>query len=518
MSVRAFCLCQSLACAALAQGLFDSHGDIGLTPKAGASDFDEAKGEYRITGGGANLWGTVDAMQFAWKRIPGDVTITADVQFVGTGAVAHRKAVLMVRQDLTAGSPYADIALHGDGLASLQFRLAAGAETLETRSAVNAPQRLRLERRGNTFTAYVAKPGEELAIAGTQLVTLAGPVYAGIGICSHDANVLESAIFTNVRIEQPPPNYRSKVTVYDVASRTSRTVYQADHVVEAPNWSRDGAFLLVNTGGSLYRLSLHAASEGALEKVDLGQGGYSCNNDHDYSRDGKWLAFSASSAGSRQSQVWLARANGADPKLMTPPAPSYFHGWSPDGKWLAFVGQRDGIFQLLRVPAGGGAEQRLTVTGYDDGPEYTPDGKWIYFNSNRSGKWDIWRIPPEGAGPGDAKAERVTGDEWEDWFPHFSPDGKWLLVFSFPKGTKTHNDKMEGVTLRLMPAPGHTLKAETPTVLTTFFGGQGTINVNSWSPDSKSFAYLVYEPISIFSLNDEPEQRFCARRVWAFLF
>ena len=294
----------------------------------------------------------------------------------------------------------------------------------------------------------------------------------------------------------PQQRYHSKVTVYDLAARSTRVVYQADQVVEAPNWSRDGRFLLINTGGSLYRLPVNAPGEPKLEKIELGEGGHRANNDHDFSRDGKWLAFSASSTASRQSQVWLAHADGSGAKLMTPAAPSYFHGWSPDGRWLAFVGQRDGKFALFRVAAAGGAEQRLTSKGaYDDGPEYTPDGKWIYFNSDRSGNWDIWRIPAEGGGADDVKAEQVTSDELEDWFPHFSPNGKWMLVFSFPKGTKTHNDKMEGVALRLAPAPGKKLKPVKLDVLSKFFGGQGTINVNSWSPDSKQFAYVVFEPI-----------------------
>ena len=298
----------------------------------------------------------------------------------------------------------------------------------------------------------------------------------------------KAAASSNVSPEQrpaatPQPRYRSKVTIYDLATKATHVVYQADQIVEAPNWSRDGSFLLINTGGTLYRLPLNATGEPKLEKIDLGDGGYRCNNDHDLSRDGKMLAFSASTPASRQSQVWLAHADGTGAKLMTPPAPSYFHGWSPDGKWLAFVGQRDSKFELFRVAATGGAEERLTSKGgYDDGPEYSPDGKWIYFNSDRNGGWDIWRMPPDGAGPGDAKAERVTSDELEDWFPHFSPNGKWMLVFSFPKGTKNHNDKMEGVKLRLMKAPGKKLKPASLEVLTTFFGGQGTINVNSWSP------------------------------------
>jgi Tol biopolymer transport system component len=289
--------------------------------------------------------------------------------------------------------------------------------------------------------------------------------------------------------------YRSKVTIYDFGTHSSSTLYQADQVIEAPNWSRDGKWLLVNSGGSLWRLPV--TGEAKLEKIEIPPGNLRCNNDHDLSPDGSMLAFSASSPNSRGSQVWLAHADGSGAKLMTPAAPSYFHGWSPDGKFLAVVGQRNGKFELFRVPAAGGDEQRLTSAGgYDDGPEYTPDGKWIYFNSNRSGGWDIWRMPPDGAGPGDAKAEHVTNDEWEDWFPHISPDGKWLLVFSFPHGTANHNGKMEGVVLRLAKVPGKKLAPLKFETLVKFYGGQGTINVNSWSPDSKKFAYVVYEPIA----------------------
>ncbi len=294
--------------------------------------------------------------------------------------------------------------------------------------------------------------------------------------------------------KQPPQQYRSKIAIYDLAKHSFTTIYQADQVIEAPNWSHDGKFLLVNTGGNLYRLPV--TGEARLEKIDLGPGGYRCNNDKGFSWDGSMLAFSASSPTAHASQVYLAQADGSGAKLMVAPTPSYFHGWSPDGKWLAFVGQRNSKFELYRVAASGGEEQRLTSAGgYDDGPEYTPDGKWIYFNSNRTGGWDVWRIPPDGGGPDDAKAERVTSDPLEDWFPHISPDGKWMLVFSFPQGTKNHDGKMDGVVLRIARTPGPKLRPVKFQVLTTFYGGQGTINVNSWSPDSKKFAYVIYEPI-----------------------
>jgi TolB protein len=289
--------------------------------------------------------------------------------------------------------------------------------------------------------------------------------------------------------------YRSKIMVYDLAAKSSRQLYQADQVIEAPNWSRDGKFLMVNTGGNLYRLPV--TGEAKLEQITLAPGTYRCNNDHDYTRDGRLLGFSATSGTARASQVYVANADGSGVKLLTPVATaSYFHGWSPDAKWLAFVGQRNNKFELFRVAVGGGDEQRLTSKGgYDDGPEYSPDGKWIYFNSNRSGAWRVWRMPADGAGPGDAKAEKVTDSDREDWFPHISPNGKWMLVFAFPKGTENHNDKMPGVTLSIAPLPGKKLKPVKVDTLVTFFGGQGTINVNSWSPDSKKFAYVEYEPL-----------------------
>ncbi|MFN7919381.1 MAG: hypothetical protein U0Q16_04745 [Bryobacteraceae bacterium] len=293
----------------------------------------------------------------------------------------------------------------------------------------------------------------------------------------------------------PRPQFASKVVIYTLADKSTRVVFEAKEVFEAPNWSRDGKHLLVNSGGRLFRIPADGATGGA-EPLNVDPS-LRCNNDHDYSPHGRYLAISASSPASRQSQVYVADADGSNHRLLTPAAPSYFHGWSPDSQYLAFVGQRDGRYNLFRVPKQGGPEERLTSNSpYDDGPDYSPDGKWVYFNSNRSGTWEIWRIPADGAGTGDVNAERVTNDDLEDWFPHPSPDGKKMLVFSFPKGTKGHNDRMAGVQLRLFPLPGAKLKAMKPRVLATFFGGQGSINVNSWSPDSKRFAYVVYEPLT----------------------
>jgi Tol biopolymer transport system component len=295
---------------------------------------------------------------------------------------------------------------------------------------------------------------------------------------------------------QNPSNVRSAISIYDVESKSVRVVYTADKLWEAPNWSLDGKYLLANSEGKLYRFQLDANEKAQPEKLPL-DATYECNNDHGLSHDGKLLAFSAKYGSSQESQVFVASSDGTKPRLLTANHPSYFHGWSPDGKWLAFVGNRDSRhFNIFRIAVDGGTEQQLTANpANDDGPDYSPDGNWIYINSNRTGGWDIWRFPATGAGPGDAKAERITSDELEDWFPHPSPDGKWLVFLSFPKGTPGHDVKTN-VQLRMMPMPQNGAKQAAISsiqVLTHFFGGQGTINVNSWSPDSKRFAFVSYE-------------------------
>jgi hypothetical protein len=275
---------------------------------------------------------------------------------------------------------------------------------------------------------------------------------------------------------------RSRVTVVSADGKSSRVVYTSDRHFEAPNWSPDGSYLLLNSEGQLWKLP----SEGGVPRPFPTGTVTRINNDHGIAPDGKTLAISAG-------PIYVVPATGGAPRRVTEKTPSYFHGWSPDGKTLAYCAQRDGNFDVYSIPVEGGAERRLTEhAGYDDGPDYSPDGRWIYFNSDRSGTWDVWRIPAEGAGTGDAKAERITSDELEDWFPHPSPDGKWLVFLSFPNGTKGHPAD-QPVVIRRMPLPGDRLAPGTIDELVKLFGGQGTINVNSWSPDSSKFAYVSYE-------------------------
>jgi sugar phosphate isomerase/epimerase len=288
--------------------------------------------------------------------------------------------------------------------------------------------------------------------------------------------------------EHPPTKLKSHVSIFDLKTRKVEEVFTADGVWEAPNWAPDGKSLLMNAGDKLYRFDLASRTP-----VEIPLGGLLPNNDKGFSPDGKSIAFSAAKQPGMPSLIYRVAANGSGQTTIDSEGPSYFHGWAPDGGSVALVGQRDGHFHLYsRAADGSGSDRQLTsVPANDDGPDYSPDGKWIYFNSDRSGGWNIWRMPGSGAGAGDAKAERLTDDTWEDWFPHPSPDGKQLLLISFPPGVMSHNARLDGMALRLTGPKGG--KIDT---LLTFFGGQGSLNVNSWAPDSRRFAFVRYEEVA----------------------
>jgi TolB protein len=258
-------------------------------------------------------------------------------------------------------------------------------------------------------------------------------------------------------------------------------VYRTRTNFEAPNWSRDGKTLLFNQGGRLFTIP---ATGGTPQQLDTGLAD-KCNNDHGYSPDGKQIVISHHTQ--LGSQIYTLPATGGTPKLITDKAPSYWHGWSPDGKTLSYCAERNGNYDVYTIPVEGGKETRLTVAeGLDDGPEYSPDGRFIYLNSERTGAMRIWRIDANGANP-----TQLTRDEaYGDWFPHPSPDGKWIVFLSYDASVRGHPANQD-VCLRLMDTSGGK-----PKVLTQLFGGQGTMNVPSWSPDSQSFAFVSYHLVS----------------------
>ena len=300
---------------------------------------------------------------------------------------------------------------------------------------------------------------------------------------------------------QPPkttaePRLRSRIYLYSLADGASHLVFSDDSIWEAPNWSPDGRALIVNHNGAIYTLPVTPDASAKPEKLMLPPE-LSCNNDKSLSHDGKHLAFSASSPSSRGSEVYLANADGSQPRQITFQSPSYFHGWSPDDRTLAFVAQRNGIahFNLYTIPVSGGAETQLTSDPHhDDGPDYSPDGRWIYINSDRSGKEAIWRIPAAAGKLANTQAEMILSDSFEDWFPHLSPDGRNMVYIGYPAGTPTHNSRELQVVLKLAPIADGKV-GDSPKTLVTTTGGQGSMNVNSWAPDSMRFAYVQYDPI-----------------------
>ena len=490
------CLTLALACVPFglaaapanspALGMFEGQADVGGPHRAGSAEFNTTQGTYTISGGGANMWLTNDAFHVVWKKVSGDVTLAADIAFKGQGGDPHRKSCLIVRQSLDADSAYADAALHGDGLTSLQYREAKGTMTREIQSNITGPRRLRLEKRGKYVSMSVARVGEVLHPAGGSFrLVLQEPFYIGLGVCAHNDGALEAAVFSNVELNEGAsapagkPSLISTLETITLSSKDRRVTWWTTNLIEAPNWLPDGTNLVFNSKGRLHRIRA-AGGEPVLIDTDFAA---RCNNDHGISPDGRQLVISDQSQADRRSRIYTLPVAGGAPKLITETGPSYWHGWSPDGRTLAYCGERNGEFDIYTIPVGGGAETRLTTAkGLDDGPDYSPDGQWIYFNSDRTGRMHVWRMKADGT-----QQEQVTNDDYHNWFPHPSSDGKWIVFLSYEPDVKGHPENKD-VMLRVMPASGGKIE-----VAAKLFGGQGTINVPSWSPDSRKFAFVSYQ-------------------------
>jgi WD40 repeat protein len=483
--------------AAIAQdgrlGQFDGHGDVGSPRIPGSATYNAVSQEYTLAAGGVNMWGPRDEFHFVWKRMKGDFILQARVELLGEGVDPHRKLGWIVRSTLDADSPYADAVVHGDGLTSLQFRRARGGVTEEIRSALTGADVIQLERKGTAFTLSVARFGEPFTPSRLSDLDLGDAVYVGLLVCSHNADVMEKAVFRDVRIVRPAREgfvpYRdylgSHLEVLDLASGHRQILSSSAQPFEAPNWTRDGRALVYNGSGRgdgrgrLFRFDLATRQASPIDTAFASRN----NNDHVLSFDGTTLGISDQSQGDGRSTIYTVPLAGGSPKRITPLAPSYLHGWSPDGKFLVYTGGRNDEYDIYRIPADGSApETRLTAAkGLDDGPEYSPDGAYIYFNSVRSGTMQIWRMKPDGTDP-----EPVTSDEYNNWFPHLSPDGRWIAFLSFSRDVDpADHPYYKQVYLRLMPVEGGSAR-----VIAYVYGGQGTINVPSWSPDGRMLAFV----------------------------
>ena len=273
----------------------------------------------------------------------------------------------------------------------------------------------------------------------------------------------------------------SSLETISIETGERKIIFQDTLHFEAPNWSVDGAFFIINSKGKLYKID---KLNPKMELIQI-EGIRAANNDHGISFDGKELAISNNNGGenNNESQIYISSIKGGKPKLITSKTPSYWHGWSPDGKTLVYCAERNEQYDVYSISSEGGKEIQLTNTeGLDDGPEYSPDGKYIYFNSYRSGNMHIWRMDSDGK-----NKKQLTFDNLSNWFPHPSPDGKWIVFISYLENQKSQHPADKECVLRLMNLETDEIKE-----LTKVFGGQGTINVPSWSPDSKQIAFVSY--------------------------
>ena len=468
-------------------GIFEGHGDVGQNVKPGVATYIPKTQQYVVSGAGYNIWGDHDEFHFVWKKMKGDFILYTRAGFTDfKGVDPHRKLGWMVRKTLEGKSPHVIASVHGDGLTSLQYRKTAGGQTEENRPGLTHADVIQLERKGNTYTMWVARFGEPFVRKQVEM-DLGDEVYVGLFVSSHNADVMETGIFRDVRIAVPARDglvqYReylaSNLEILDVASGSREIIYTHPKSIQAPNWTTDGKNLLYNGDGLIYTFDLATRQPRVLNTGEVKNN----NNDHVISFDGKMLGLSSGVSALGGSIIYTVPITGGTPKQITPKGPSYLHGWSPDAQTLVFTGGRNNEFDIYTVPAKGGDEIRLTnATGVDDGPEYTPDGKYIYFNSNRTGIMQLWRMKPDGSAQ-----EQVTNDGLNDWFPHISPDGKWIVFVSFLPEEVASGDHpfYKHVYLRLLPIEGGK-----PKVIAYLYGGQGTINTPSWSPNSKKVAFV----------------------------
>lgn len=468
-------------------GIFEGQTDIGKVLHPGSVTYNPAEQSYTIEGSGTNMWFDQDEFHFVWKRLKGNFILSTNAQFVGEGVEAHRKLGWMVRSSLESNSQHVNAAVHGNGLTSLQFRKKTAGMTEEMKFSLEREDVIQLERKGDTYIMSVARFGDTFVTEQVSDIPLGDEVYAGLYVCSHNKDVIEKAVFRNVRIIIPAKEnfvpYQdyigSNLEILDVENGNRKVIYRSSESLQAPNWTTDGKALIYNSNGRLYWFDLASNTQKIID-TDFA---INNNNDHVLSFDGKMLGISHhSQEDDYKSIIYTVSVQGSKPRRITAMGPSYLHGWSPDGKFLIYTGERNGEFDIYKISANGGKEIRLTsAEGLDDGSEFSPYGKYIYFNSNRTGTMQIWRMKPDGS-----RQEQVTDDQFNNWFPHISPNGKWIIFLSYSKEVDSGDHPFyKQVYLRLMSIQGGD-----PRVVAYVYGGQGTINVPSWSPDGKKVAFV----------------------------
>ena len=479
-------------------GIFHYNTDIGNPKNAGSSQYNNAEQIYTLKGSGYNIWFERDEFHYLYNKIKGDFILTGNFKFEGKGTEAHRKTGWMLRASTDDNSAHISAVLHGDGLTVMQWRDFKGATMKDPENEIFVKGSnfgiVQIERSGNIIFMRLAHEGEPLITVGSyEMINLPDEILAGLFVCSHNQEIVEEVKVWNVRIVKPvSDNYNPgkegylgcRLETMNVFDCKRKIIYEKSGRFEAPNWMPDGNELLFNMDGLLYKIPV---TGGDLVQLNTGFANRN-NNDHGISLNGKLLAISHQREGlpGGGSAVYVLPLKGGTPRMVTENTPSYWHGWAPNNKELLYVAQRNGknIYNIYRNSIKGGKEVPLTdikAGEHVDGCEYSPDGKFIYYNGSHTGIMQIWCMKPDGTG-----REQLTFDEYNNWFPHISPDGKWIVFISFPPDIdKNSHPSYKRVMLKLIPVSGGS-----PTVIAYLYGGQGTINVPSWSPDSKQIAFV----------------------------
>lgn len=479
-------------------GMFTQALDIGSPAMAGSTSFDAEAQEYRLTGSGGYSEWKKEAFHFLYRELSGDFILTGNFRFEGVELDEHTTAGWMVRASADKWANHISAVLQRNGRIVMQNRELQVNATDDPEEEMVSPKPkysiLQLERQGELFILRAAHPGEPLQEIGRHTMPqMPDRVLAGAFVCVQNSDVRESAMLWNARIEVPVSDdydtsedgfIGSRLETINVFTGHRTIIHEDSGRFEAPNWMPDGKQLLFNQDGHLWTIPV---TGGTLQQLNTGDA-IRNNNDHGISFDGKQLAISSHRDGLNEggSTIYVLPIQGGEPKLVTEQTPSYWHGWNPNGKEVVFVAKRPDTgdnFHIFSADIDTGQETQLTTfdSSHVDGPEFSPDGEFIYYNGNQSGTMQLWRMKPDGSAH-----EQLTFDETNDWFPHISPDGKWIVFISFPPtidpGSHPHYKRVE---LKLMPAAGGA-----PSSIAYLFGGQGTINVPSWSPDSRRIAFV----------------------------
>lgn len=481
----------SLPAVAQPVGLFEGQSDVGAVSPPGTATL-QKDGSYLIASSGANIWARVDGFHYLWKKMAGDAVLTADVSFLpgtyGHPPAEHRKGVLMFRQSLNPGSAQASVHVHGVGMIAIQHRDRRGENTQSIELNIDLPKRVRIEKRGDTFTLFVSNRGEALHPAGASFqMHLDGPYYVGIGATSHDASVTDKVLFRNVTLEALPPSpppaglvLTSSLKVLQIEDEARRAVVIADMPgrISSPDWMAGLKTVYFYKDGQIWKTGLLDPLNGsAAEAVDTA-GLVDCAGDYGVAPDGKSIALSCAETRGGIRNLYVLPFGGK-PRQLTSGVNSFFHGWSADGATLLFTRGKAAAADFWTVSAAGGPEHRMTADTVNDGPEFTPDGKTIWFDSSRSGSSQIWKMNADGTG-----AVQVTDDGMEDQSPHVSPDGQYVAWLQ-----KTPGDMaaVQDVSIQLL-----SLKDGAQRTLVRFQGNRNSFSMPVWG-DNNHLVFVSYQ-------------------------